>query len=659
MVELKTVETVDTSPFKKLVVTIGELPTSFVESMTYYELLAWFTNYLQNTIIPAVNNNGEAVIELQEKFVELKTFVDTYFDNLDVQEEINNKLDEMAESGALEAIIDAYLNTTAIWAFDNVIGMTSAENLTNGSYARTLGYYTKNDEGGALYKIRTKTVSDTPNGGSIIAMSDTTLVAELVVENNQIGVKQFGAYGDDTHDDTTAFNAAITFIGTNHGCLYINKGVYKLASKLTIDWNSDNFNQTFAQSFEIKGAGTMESKLHFTSNDGLNVNPNNNGLVIKIHDFCIEKSDYNPLEESGNERTPTVSKGVGLYVKHIGYMGRVANIAIRGFYIGMMSTNCYGGPIFENVFVKNTVFGYYSYQDTTIEHHSCSYVGVETCYLQSGCSSVLTNVIAESNVHLFVNDNTYDQRSKFEGRGFSFINNAYVTSDGCYCEDLYGNAVYINNSTMDDRNSAYNNLMNYHLTTSDYAELNTWLENNPGHNWDDFYISNNAQALYHVKVECGAITGTSSAYVDVKSAASANTYLPHTDTVVFKNPRIQGTWVNNFSRFYHGNTKPIIKISQNGEFNVQNFDYMPVETYGIPLFTSSYMPTNGGGPTIFSTSRKANFTDNTYDETKFKIRHNLDGSIRIYKQTILNGTSVNDTEVIRIAADGKVTFPQN
>ena len=128
MVELKTVETVDTSPFKKLVVTIGELPTSFVESMTYYELLAWFTNYLQNTIIPAVNNNGECVTELQNKFVDLtnatkaeieefetnitalynqlKNYVDTYFDTLDVQTEVNNKLDAMVLDGTLSNIIN-------------------------------------------------------------------------------------------------------------------------------------------------------------------------------------------------------------------------------------------------------------------------------------------------------------------------------------------------------------------------------------------------------------------------------------------------------------------------------------------------------------------------------------------------------------------------
>lgn len=107
---LKTIETVDTKPFKHLVMTIGELPTSFVESMTYYELLAWLCNYLQETVIPTVNNNAEAVEELQGLFTELKNYVDNYFDNLDVQEEINNKLDDMARDGSLSAVLAVYVN---------------------------------------------------------------------------------------------------------------------------------------------------------------------------------------------------------------------------------------------------------------------------------------------------------------------------------------------------------------------------------------------------------------------------------------------------------------------------------------------------------------------------------------------------------------------
>lgn len=147
---LKTIDTVDTRPFKKLVMTIGELPTSFVESMTYYELLAWFVNYLETVIIPTVNNNAEAVKELQDLFVKLKKFVDEYFDNLDLQEEVNKKIDEMVESGQLQTIIAQYANLTKV--YDTQADLANDTFITSG-FAKTLGLVTKGDGFGAYYEI--------------------------------------------------------------------------------------------------------------------------------------------------------------------------------------------------------------------------------------------------------------------------------------------------------------------------------------------------------------------------------------------------------------------------------------------------------------------------------------------------------------------------
>lgn len=98
------------TPFKKFIMTIGNLPTSYLESMTYAELLMWFCNYLQETVIPTVNNNAEAVEELQGLYEELKQYVNDYFNNLDVQEEINNKLDSMVEDGTLTEMIGTYVD---------------------------------------------------------------------------------------------------------------------------------------------------------------------------------------------------------------------------------------------------------------------------------------------------------------------------------------------------------------------------------------------------------------------------------------------------------------------------------------------------------------------------------------------------------------------
>ena len=100
---------VKNAPFKHFCMSIGAIPTSYLDSLDYYETLLWLIKYLEETIIPTVNNNGEAVSELQTLYIELKNYVDNYFTNLDVQEEINNKLDDMVEDGTLETIIAKYI----------------------------------------------------------------------------------------------------------------------------------------------------------------------------------------------------------------------------------------------------------------------------------------------------------------------------------------------------------------------------------------------------------------------------------------------------------------------------------------------------------------------------------------------------------------------
>ena len=107
------------------------IPLAFDESMSYYECLCALTNYLQTIVIPAVNNNADAVTELQN-------YVENYFSNLDVQEEINNKLDEMAESGQLADIVAQYLELQGILAYNTINDMKNATNLSNGSFAKRM-----------------------------------------------------------------------------------------------------------------------------------------------------------------------------------------------------------------------------------------------------------------------------------------------------------------------------------------------------------------------------------------------------------------------------------------------------------------------------------------------------------------------------------------
>lgn len=94
--------------FPQFINNLGIIPTSYKDSMSYYETLAWLCKYLEETVIPTVNQNGEAVQDLQGLYIQLNNYVTHYFDNLDVQEEINNKLDEMVENGTFQEIIGEY-----------------------------------------------------------------------------------------------------------------------------------------------------------------------------------------------------------------------------------------------------------------------------------------------------------------------------------------------------------------------------------------------------------------------------------------------------------------------------------------------------------------------------------------------------------------------
>ena len=98
----------------KFCVSIGMIPTSYKNALTYEQQILAIGNYLENVVYPAINTNSEALAELQNLFIELKDYVDNYFDNLDVQEEINNKLDKMAEGGQLSDIIAQYLKLQAL-----------------------------------------------------------------------------------------------------------------------------------------------------------------------------------------------------------------------------------------------------------------------------------------------------------------------------------------------------------------------------------------------------------------------------------------------------------------------------------------------------------------------------------------------------------------
>lgn len=95
------------SPFKWFVLENFPFIEADFDALTEWQLFCKIGKEI-NKIIDSQNIVGEQAETLTNAFNTLKNYVDNYFNNLDVQDEINNKLNEMASDGTLANIIEDY-----------------------------------------------------------------------------------------------------------------------------------------------------------------------------------------------------------------------------------------------------------------------------------------------------------------------------------------------------------------------------------------------------------------------------------------------------------------------------------------------------------------------------------------------------------------------
>ena len=83
------------------------LPLVYDDSLSYYELLCKVVDYLNKTMEDVETLHGD-VTNLHTAYEELQSYVNNYFSTLDVQEEIDNKLDQMANDGTLNILLQMH-----------------------------------------------------------------------------------------------------------------------------------------------------------------------------------------------------------------------------------------------------------------------------------------------------------------------------------------------------------------------------------------------------------------------------------------------------------------------------------------------------------------------------------------------------------------------
>lgn len=369
-------------------------------------------------------NTKETVENYISQFDNLYEYVHDYFDNLDVQEEIDNKLDEMLDDGTLADIIAGYIQLRGILAYQTVSELKSASNLANGSYAETYGYYTAGDGGSAKYKIRTIQGGETADDRKLIAITGTTLVAELM-DKDTVSVRQIGAYGDGTHDDTNVFKYAVE----NFKKTTVPFGEYLITDTIFIPDNTiieGENNNSFLNGYE-KGA----TILYNSNNEGDPVfsflGKDNNGVnhkdVYKIAGSQLDNGTYTQTLNSKllklNIRT---ENNHNVAVVFAGCPNSELQVSCYGFKVGIITSACWGSDIHNCFALCN--YGIMCLSDN-------NGVSVKDSYFD--CSDNTISIANDNTLYSIVTDGSFysAQQNKASGMLTYFVNNLILENVIC------------------------------------------------------------------------------------------------------------------------------------------------------------------------------------------------------------------------------------
>lgn len=95
------------TPFKWFVLENFPFIENDFQAINNYRLFSKVVEYL-NKMKDNVNLTGQQMENVTNAMIELQNYVNNYFDNLDIQDEINNKLDEMVENGTFQTILNNF-----------------------------------------------------------------------------------------------------------------------------------------------------------------------------------------------------------------------------------------------------------------------------------------------------------------------------------------------------------------------------------------------------------------------------------------------------------------------------------------------------------------------------------------------------------------------
>ena len=578
------------TPFKGFVLENFPFIEADFDAITNYQLLCKVIEYLNNVIsnqntvqelgtdlvnaynslVDAVNSSiNEFETDITTDFNNLHDFVDNYFEN-NFPALVNSTLDEMAEDGTLENLLNDTAHLTK--SYDTYTDMIAdSEHFTNGLRLKTLGYYTINDGGGADYYV-----SNEMNNNVYQEELSNSLYLNLIIKNNNLNLKTIGLK-EDENDQSSIFNKAIDFVNQNIRInIIVPKGTYNINEDLhTIVAGVSIIGEKCGNGVTEERATLMDNRtsenylISYTSTDGTlggnienisfydNIGTNkciylrNNGyssmlknLIFSYYTICIyvqgvitTRIDNCNFFACGSGVANSEDYAIVVKTGSDTIISNCSSDHTR-FIINCLDT-CYGvlkliNNFFEisnNKIVKGKAPIYLNGQNSVIITGN-TFINInaefwKTTFGDANYNNVPYMVHSTTNTYLTLNNNTFQtgtgsggyetNYNNFQGR-FIYIIRGIINSN------IFNDCSYITQSILIDTNTSFND--NYIMTrTADYNDTTN--------------LTNNKYVIYNGS---GSICNNNTyRVIDVANSTNDNlprlfyTYRYHTQQTVNKN----------------------------------------------------------------------------------------------------------------------------
>lgn len=317
------------TPFKWYVLENFPFIEADFDALTNWQLFCKLGKEM-NKIIKSVNVSGEQVETLtnaynnlqnyvNNKLNEMDNYINNYFNNLDVQEEINNKLDEMAESGELQEIFEQFyiqdyikvdnlsLTDKFLYLFGNDLAYWKMAGQRTSNFEYIVGDFIKDKKSNNIYvcSVSGTTGDDYPTfSGEHI--SDGTVIWDFVsiptdwVENkhyyinNSVNIKDLSYVCIVEHTSTNADGYNIKL---KENVLYkrVNNNTLSNLPELLLTIGYDNLNK-----INYEGMSVPKSAIQVS----------NNGELFNIIDtpMLLAGQDFSPFFYNGKYYILTFTK---------------------------------------------------------------------------------------------------------------------------------------------------------------------------------------------------------------------------------------------------------------------------------------------------------------------------------------------------------------